>query len=316
MSNHRERSILVGDSLGTESAEVLTTALALGQGLRAALHVVHAFAPPLPVGPPEQVAALQGELEERMRRDVERSLAEQTAKMGLHALAGSTAEVVAGGAYRALEEVERAERPDLLVLGAAVDGKRPWSVLASTVDRLLRQVSSPTWVVRPGAVFPPRRVLLATDLSPLSGGAVRSGCALLARAGIAPESVEALFVLDGAQAHSLTQFTPTQVLRFAAEQLERFVADHAYALPRVRRRVRVGDPRTELLEHLAAERPDLVVLGTHGHTGLDRLLLGSVAATLVREAKTSALVVPQPAARAALESRGAAADLAYVADWA
>jgi nucleotide-binding universal stress UspA family protein len=42
---------------------------------------------------------------------------------------------------------------------------------------------------------------------------------------------------------------------------------------------------------------DLAVLGTHGRSGFDRFLVGSVAATVVRQARCSVLVVPPAAAR-------------------
>jgi nucleotide-binding universal stress UspA family protein len=57
-------------------------------------------------------------------------------------------------------------------------------------------------------------------------------------------------------------------------------------------------PASDALVRLAAEkRADLVVIGTSGRTGIDRLLLGSVALKVVRDAACSVLVVrppPQP----------------------
>ena len=47
------------------------------------------------------------------------------------------------------------------------------------------------------------------------------------------------------------------------------------------------------------ERPvDLVILGTHGRGGLDRLMIGSVAATVARKALCSVLVISPGAALA------------------
>ena len=42
----------------------------------------------------------------------------------------------------------------------------------------------------------------------------------------------------------------------------------------------------------AAQDADLLVLGTHGYRGMDRMLLGSVAETLLRRAAVPLLVVP------------------------
>ena len=55
-----------------------------------------------------------------------------------------------------------------------------------------------------------------------------------------------------------------------------------------------GDPATEIL-HLAEEEDvSLIVLGTHGRTGLSRMLMGSVAEAIVRRAKCPVLTIKEP----------------------
>jgi len=54
-----------------------------------------------------------------------------------------------------------------------------------------------------------------------------------------------------------------------------------------------GNPAAVLLEELGADRHDLLVIGTHGRTGLSHLLLGSVAEKLVRLAPVPVLTVPR-----------------------
>ena len=58
-------------------------------------------------------------------------------------------------------------------------------------------------------------------------------------------------------------------------------------------RVSFGDPREDLVEFARVERADLLVVGSHGRTGLSRLLMGSVAAHVVAHAPCSVLVVKQ-----------------------
>jgi nucleotide-binding universal stress UspA family protein len=54
-----------------------------------------------------------------------------------------------------------------------------------------------------------------------------------------------------------------------------------------------GDPAEQILK--AATGVDLIVLGTHGSTGLTRLLMGSVAETVLRKAPCPVLTVRTPA---------------------
>ena len=55
-----------------------------------------------------------------------------------------------------------------------------------------------------------------------------------------------------------------------------------------------GDPAEEIIRHAAEARADLIVMGTHGRTGLARLLMGSVAEKVLRGATCSVLVVKMP----------------------
>ncbi len=55
-----------------------------------------------------------------------------------------------------------------------------------------------------------------------------------------------------------------------------------------------GDPATEIVRHARDAGVDLIVMGTHGRTGVERLLLGSVAEKVLRDAPCSVLVVKLP----------------------
>jgi nucleotide-binding universal stress UspA family protein len=61
-------------------------------------------------------------------------------------------------------------------------------------------------------------------------------------------------------------------------------------------RVEPGDPRDAIVRIAEEEKIDLVVVGSHGRTGLPRLLMGSVASYVVSHAPCDVLVVKRPAA--------------------
>jgi nucleotide-binding universal stress UspA family protein len=140
----------------------------------------------------------------------------------------------------------------------------------------------------------PKRILVATDFSEQAGRALEAAIALASRSQAELHLVHALEV-------ALPLFEPYAVVlpadwigearRLAQEKLEE-------AQARVKARglsgsVQIGDvPAAHAIaEHARAIGADLVVLGTHGHTGLKHVLLGSVAERTVEYAPCSVWTV-------------------------
>jgi nucleotide-binding universal stress UspA family protein len=77
----------------------------------------------------------------------------------------------------------------------------------------------------------------------------------------------------------------------------------ADAGPHTQERVLQSDPREALIEEAKKERADLIVVGSHGRTGLEKLVIGSVATHVVTHAPCNVMVVR----RGALDGRKQAA---------
>ncbi|MCZ2340605.1 MAG: universal stress protein [Bacteroidales bacterium] len=85
---------------------------------------------------------------------------------------------------------------------------------------------------------------------------------------------------------------PTGDRRYWRQQLEQIRPNNP-AIP-VRHVFLEGDPASEIVRYAANAGIDVIVLGTHGRTGVDRLLMGSVAEKVMRESPCSVLVVKLP----------------------
>jgi nucleotide-binding universal stress UspA family protein len=57
----------------------------------------------------------------------------------------------------------------------------------------------------------------------------------------------------------------------------------------------VGEPAAEIVTFAAEQGVDLLVLGTHGRSGLEHALMGSIAERVVRKARCPVLTVRPPA---------------------
>jgi len=78
------------------------------------------------------------------------------------------------------------------------------------------------------------------------------------------------------------------------EQLQEFVKNHAHDEIQPELVVQQGTAPDCILSFAQAQRPDLIVMGTHGRRGFDRLVLGSVTERVMRRAPCPVLTVCKP----------------------
>ncbi len=76
-------------------------------------------------------------------------------------------------------------------------------------------------------------------------------------------------------------------------KLEALVPENWEADVRIEKEVLIGGPAISIADFARQVNADMVVVGTHGRRGLQRLLMGSTAETLLREAPIQVLVVKQ-----------------------
>lgn len=87
-----------------------------------------------------------------------------------------------------------------------------------------------------------------------------------------------------------------EAIRDASERLDREGIDYVTSVPE-------GEPDEQILAYADANPIDLIVMGTHGRTGLDRVLLGSVAEKTVRNAHVPVMTVPPADEQSSLQNR-------------
>ena len=142
-----------------------------------------------------------------------------------------------------------------------------------------------------------RRILYASDFSPASRPAFRRaiGRARANRAALTVVHVYSAIIPvmgDGLATAQVYERWMADVRADAQRRLDRLVA-HAKKSSdvRVKGLLLEGVPHDRILRAARATRADLIVLGTHGRTGLGRVILGSVAARVVALARCPVLTV-------------------------
>jgi nucleotide-binding universal stress UspA family protein len=140
------------------------------------------------------------------------------------------------------------------------------------------------------------KILFPVDLSEVSAKIVPHAKGLADKFPAA--EIHVLFVA-GTLEHFTTFYVPHPSLdRFEAELIERagqklqeftneFFADY----PGVRAIVINGDPAEEILNYIETEGTNLVIMGTHGRKGLEKVIFGSVADRVVKKSPVPVMTI-------------------------
>ena len=289
------RRILVGvDSKGLAS-DAVVRGVRLAHALDAGLELVHAVEPVPTLWPginEQELAALYastlaaartktlGKLRAALR---DAGLEETPPEPLLRVCLGHPARVV-------LDRCEEL-RADLIVLGP--HAKRSVFDFGATARAVLSRTTVPLWH-QVGPVGPIRSVLVAADFSDHSRAALEYACALARQLEASVTVFHCYEPPSFAYEPGAENPEPTYVIDQerdeAQQELERWTASSQWDPVRVEARFAEGRPLDTVLQQ--ATKADLIVMGTHGRTGLSRFLLGSVAYGVLKQAPCPVLVVP------------------------
>jgi nucleotide-binding universal stress UspA family protein len=159
-------------------------------------------------------------------------------------------------------------------------------------------------------MLPIRTILHPNDFSPYSDFAFQMACSLARDYGA--RLIVAYVKAPPPVAYGeLGPIVPEPVA--TTEELKKKLMEMKPADPKIAVEYRVleGDPASELVELAKEAHADLIVMGTHGRTGLGRLLMGSVAEAVVRRAACPVLTLKTPFPEAAAAPAPSAAEPAH-----
>jgi nucleotide-binding universal stress UspA family protein len=133
-----------------------------------------------------------------------------------------------------------------------------------------------------------KKILAPTDFSELSARGVRYACQL-------SKDVDAEVVIFNVVLLDETNVINKQEVERHEKRLDEFVAQKVSDLGadlKIRKVVDAGDAYGAILDCADNERVDLIVMSSHGRSGLSRMLIGSVTDKILRGSPCPVLVVP------------------------
>jgi nucleotide-binding universal stress UspA family protein len=222
--------------------------------------------------------------------------------------------ILEGQVVPALTQLVETSPTDLLIMTTHSRNALVRMVLGSVADALLRSLSVPMLLMRPGQTPPDltqpvadlKQVLIPLDGSPLAESILVPAIALGSLFDAEYTVLQAMNVpMLGYALSAQTPEIDQQVLnswRLEAQTYlqhitERLCQHNLRATPAVT----LNNPPTGILEYAQLHQFQMVALTTHARIGLSRLLLGSTADAIIRDSHLPVLVCRPPASLAVVE---------------
>lgn len=308
--------ILVPLDRSVFAEHALPRALGLAHATGASLHVALVHFMPAWAPTQEYAGALYEEADHQLRVDEANYLDGLAAAITRDTNVPVVAQLLDGPVVPALRDYTEASEIGLIVMSTHGYGgiKRAW--LGSVTDALLRGAPVPLLLVRPPldgangvtarpvlAPLPLNHILLAVDGSLLAEQAATEA----ARLALATDAQVTLLRIVRPPLHTTSSYMP-HMIQLNRDELERreaeateYVGSLAVELRaeglKVHQRVVVDyHPADAILREAADLAADLIALGTHGRSGVRRMVLGSVADKVIRGAPLPVFVLPPEAA--------------------
>ncbi|WP_254767670.1 universal stress protein [Salinilacihabitans rarus] len=277
---------------GSEGAnEVFDYALALAEAQDATLYLLHVADTTR-----DSVTRIGGEVVDVLEREGEQIVAELAERATARHVSTVT-DVIQGAVPETITTYAEELSIDLIVMPTRGRTGLQQLLLGSSTDRVIRQTTTPVLTLRPDDTavrYPYQNVLVPTDGSDCATAALEHAIDLVTAT---QATLHLLSVVDvtspGADVYSEHQVDAIE------ERAKQIVAEsaglaEAESVESVVEALEFDSAISRgILSYIDDHEIDLVVVGTHGRTGVERYLLGSVTEKLIRTAPVPVLTIPE-----------------------
>jgi universal stress protein E len=289
---HHLKRIIVGHDLRTGGETAVKSAALLAKRFSAELRLVHVVEP-LPsyqkISHPLTFSRTIEEISQKAGGKLQALVAGSE-------LAGLKVEyeVRRGKPFVELIIARRAWQADLIVVGAT--SRQEERLLGSTSERVLRKSLVPVLIVKKALRAEPKTLLVPTDFSSCAKKAAEEALTL---AKAFSSRILFLHVVDFYPSYAIAYTDdigvsvplPPPTPQELEHSWQEFTDGMALEDVDREKLALEGEPAAEILHQAEIHQADLIVMGTHGRTGLEHMLVGSVAEKVVRQSAAPVLTI-------------------------
>lgn len=281
------KRILAATDLSDRSRLAVSRGVRLSKALKVELLVLHVIDRELPASMIEQEQRLARELVERQLREAQADEATRVPRVEIS--------IRVGRAWSDILRLADELNIDLLVLGSHRDRGFRDLFSGTTIERVIRRGFRPVLMAVRDPVEPYRQIVAGLDFSIGSRRALEFTHRLLP--GIQICGVHAYSIpFKGLMTTEANVRESRDVIvrpfeKMINEEMDAFLAEIDTPAAPVQRVLCEGTPEEVLRSESAGRKADLLVMGTHGRTGIARALLGSVTLGFLADPPCDVLVV-------------------------
>ncbi len=278
------KKFLMATDLSARSDRAVERAIMLAQEHDASLTIMHVIDDELP-----------SRLADAQEDAAKQAIDEHVEKLAAGNRDRISIEVVSGRPHADILEMSEKLEADMIILGMHREDAFKDRFRGTTAERIIRAGGVPILMAKDRVIHPYKRVIVGVDFSVHSRSAVEfavqfvpSGEFHLVHAyGVPFEG----FLYGHDTKRQVAQLHEVEFEKMIDEEMNTFLASLDDKAAGVERVMKQGTVREVIFDQARRLKPDLVVMGTHGRTGIAHAFLGSVAEDLLRAPPCDVLAV-------------------------
>jgi len=277
------KNILMATDFTKSSKNIVDAAIMLGEAFNSKISIIHVL--PGEIKGKKNRLLIEEAAATRMDEIVKTIESSGLAVKNTYVRAGNCADAV----IRTADRISA----NIVLVGSSELTKKDAFKLGTTAENIMRQSEVPVWVIKKGSKVKINSIFCPVDFSDESKRALRNS-AYLARAFKARLVILSVYKLYD---KSYPRFNPKSggmnklISTDHEHKLEDFLKEIMMEDIDYKVILKGGDASKEILKSVRKYKPDLMVMGTTGKSGLSRWLMGSVTEKVTREVPCSFITV-------------------------
>ena len=193
-----------------------------------------------------------------------------------------------GSIYNEIVRIADYKNVNIIVMGSGKNIAKSSHKLSTTTAKVISKTHKPVWVVKAGAKLNIKKILCPVDFSEPSRKALDNAIHLARRFGAEVNMMSVFEPIDDyiegldCKCEQNDQLPEEYFIKF-----DDFLSDFNLKNITAKKTHKSGVPYANILITIAKYKPDLLIIGTTGKTGLAKILIGSVTEKVIREVPCS-----------------------------